>query len=44
MMRKNGKMIDGEFKVPIRYDDSGWHHFRSESPDDYLHLWFMTQS
>jgi len=44
MMRKNGKMIDGEFQVPIRYDDRGWHHYRRESPSDYLHLWFMTQS
>lgn len=44
MMRKNGKMIDGDFQVPIRYDDRGWHHFRRETPGDYLHLWFMTQS
>lgn len=44
MMRKNGKVIEGDFRVPIRYDDRGWHHYRSESPSDYLHLWFMTQS
>jgi hypothetical protein len=44
MMRKNGKVSDGEFQVPIRYNEVGWHHFRQESPSDYLHLWFMTQS
>jgi len=44
MMRRNGKGIDGEFQVPIRYDDRGWHHYRRESPSDFLHLWFMTQS
>jgi hypothetical protein len=44
MMRKKGKVTDGEFQVPIRYDDRGWHHYRRESPSDYVHLWFMTQS
>jgi len=44
MLRENGKVIDGEFQVPGRYDDRGWHNYRGESASDYLHLWFMTQS
>ncbi len=44
MLRSYGKVIDGEFQVPGRYDDRGWHRYRGESPSDYLHLWFMTQS
>ncbi|MDA0348344.1 MAG: hypothetical protein O3C20_13175 [Verrucomicrobia bacterium] len=44
MLRKHGKVTDGEFSIPIRYNEDGWHHFRRESPSDYLHLWFMSQS
>jgi len=44
MLRGKGKMTNGELQVPIRHNEDGWHHFRRESPSDYLHLWFMSQS
>lgn len=43
-LREKGKIENGQFLGPIRYNEEGWHHFRSENPSDYLHLWFMSQS
>lgn len=43
MLRKKGKVIDGEFLIPTRHNEDGWHHFRREQPIDYVHLWYASQ-
>jgi hypothetical protein len=43
VLRKNGKVIDGEFRIPIRFNENGWHRFSRENPSDYVHLWFASQ-
>jgi hypothetical protein len=42
MLRKHGKTENGEFLVPIRHNETGWHRFQRENPSDYVHLWFMS--
>ena len=45
MLRKRSKLTNGVYTVPVRYNkEDGWHHHRRESPSDYLHLWYMSQS
>ena len=45
VMRVRGKIRDGFWMVPVRYDSSReWHHFAPESPYPYVHLWHMSQS
>lgn len=43
MLRKKGKEIDGEFRIPTRHNENGWHHFSKEQPIDYVHLWYASQ-
>lgn len=43
VLRKNGKVIDGQFRIPTRHNENGWHRFSRENPSDYVHLWFASQ-
>ena len=45
VMRRQGKVVDGVPRVPIRFDSSnGWYHFVRESSGPYVQLWQMSQA
>ena len=45
VMRDRGKLEDGKWVVPVRYDDRRlWHHYRQEQASPYVQLWHMSQS
>ena len=42
LLRKHGKTENGQFLIPIRHNETGWHRFQRENPSDYVHLWFTS--
>jgi len=42
VIREQGEIRNGQYKVPIRHDHRGWYHFVDEPAYVYLHLWFMS--
>ncbi len=44
LVRSKGKIENGRFLVPHRYDDRGWYDYRPIHSSYLIHLWYLTQS
>ena len=41
VMRKEGKLENGRYVMPIRHDERGWYHYSAEIPYPYVNLWYL---
>ncbi|MBI4664475.1 MAG: hypothetical protein HY735_37255 [Verrucomicrobia bacterium] len=43
LVQSKGRMENGQFRVPNRYDDRGWYDLRPVRPEYLIHLWCISQ-
>ncbi len=41
VMRKEGRLEDGRYVMPIRHDQRGWYHYSAEIAYPYVNLWYL---